>query len=422
MISEMKVLRSTLLPILLALCAIPARAGNPLLVSGQGVPFRWADNTVAYYTDLGGLGNQTNSEANALVQSAFQVWADVDNADIHFERLGNLGEDINADNIGDFLNALQNCEQPDNSIVYDLDGSALEAIGYDNNSILGFALAACANMAAGTYTNGIAMLNGRFIDGQPNTLSHQSLTLEEFQGAFVHEFGHLIGLDHSQVNLNCLTDMPCPQEDMEGVPVMFPFLLDVSPESILRLDDRSAVSMLYPSATISTTTGRIRGRVLFADGQTPAQGYNVVVRSVASPRSMAAASVSGYLFTPDAGNEMADIEGFPYGSHNPGLIGYYDIAGLPPGEYTVEVEPIHNSGAYPFIYDSGVGPIGNFLGFQYKMPGRCSPQYLHNPSSPADDCSEFTPLTVGAGQDLNVNTDIILLGTPPRFDAWEDGE
>lgn len=428
---QTRTFRRVMLQVFLALFAIPAMAGNPLLVSGPyesnpgGQPFLWPGNTIFYYTDLGDLGNQTNAEANTLVEDAFQVWADVDTADFHFERLGELDDDKTSENIVAFLNSVSNCEQPETSVVYDQDGSAITELGFDNNSILGFALAACIDPTTNHFTNGMALLNGRFIDGQPDTPSHQSLTLEEFRSAFVHEFGHLAGLGHSQVNLNCLTDMPCPVEDQDGVPVMFPFLLDASPEAILTLDDRSSISMLYPAATMSATTGRIRGSVLFSDGRTPAQGYNVVIRSVASPRDTAVSSISGFLFTPAAGNELVpnleDTYVF-FGSRDPDLIGYYDIVGLPPGEYTVEVESIHNLGDTAFVGNSGVGPIGDYLGFQYKMPGRCSPQFLHNPSSPGDGCSDYSILNVGAGQDLNVNTDVIILGTPSRYDAWEGGD
>jgi hypothetical protein len=30
-------------------------------------------------------------------------------------------------------------------------------------------------------------------------------------------------------------------------------------------------------------------------------------------------------------------------------------------------------------------------------------------------------VTVGAGETVNTQTDVILLGTPSRYDAWEDG-
>jgi hypothetical protein len=114
-------------------------------------------------------------------------------------------------------------------------------------------------------------------------------------------------------------------------------------------------------------------------------------------------------------------EEIPFGSQDQSLIGFYDIQGLPAGVYTIEVEAIHNTGDLAFIDGSAVGPIGSFLGFQYKMPGTCSLQFLNFPSSPSDDCSAKSTVTVGAGITVNTNTDVILLGTPPRYDAWEDG-
>jgi hypothetical protein len=269
----------------------------------------------------------------------------------------------------------------------------------------------------------MTVLNGRFIDGQPDSPSHSSATLAEFNVALTHQFGHLIGLDHSQINLNCLTAALCPADDLNGVPLMFPTLID-GMQATLKTDDLSAVSALYPAANFGSTTGRIQGRVFFSDGRTPAQGYNVVARKVSDPRRTAVSSVSGFLFTASAGNPLApigsDTEQF-FGSRDQALIGYYDLPGLPPGEYTVEVEALNNSGDTPFVEDSGVGPIGTYFGFQYKLPGICHPQYLKYPSSPADSCASKTNVNAAAGTVVNTNTDIIFLGTPPRYDAWEDG-
>jgi len=266
-------------------------------------------------------------------------------------------------------------------------------------------------------------LNGRFIDGQPDSSSHSSVTLDVFKAVLTHEFGHLIGLDHSQINLNCYTDSSCSTEDMEGLPVMFPVLLD-NATNTLKADDVAAVSVLYPASNFSSTTGRIQGRVLFSDGTTPAQGYNVIARLASDPRRTALSCVSGYLFTAGGSNPFApsiiNEEQF-YGSQDPSLIGFYDIPGLPSGDYTIEVEAIYNSGEIPFINGSSVGPIGAFLGFQYKLPGTCDPQYLNYPSSSGDSCSAKSTVSAGAGVVTDTNTDVIFLGTPPRYDSWEDG-
>jgi hypothetical protein len=411
---------------------LPVWAGGPLIVTGPssdhpGTPYRWNLAPIPYYTDRGGLGNQSNSAANTLVSEAFGVWQNIDTADVRFQNSGQLSYDVTAANILMFDDAIRNCgnaSQPANSIVYDLDGSIITALGMDYNSTLGFSETLCSDDTEGFYTRGWVVLNGRFIDGQADSSSHASVSLAEFKGVFVHELGHLIGLDHSQINLNCLTSSSCPSADLAGVPVMFPILLDGA-DATPKTDDIAAVSALYPASNFSTTKGRIQGRVVFADGKTPAQGYNVIARLEGNPRTMAVSSVSGYLFTAGVGNDLApsmyDEEQF-YGSQDPSLIGFYDLPGLPPGNYTIEVEAIYNSGDYAFIDSSSVGPIGQFFGFQYKMPGACNPQYLNYPSSASDRCSAKSTVAVGSGITVNTNTDVILLGTPPRYDAWEDGD
>ncbi len=410
----------------------PAQAGGPLYVTGlaadqPGKPYRWILNPIPYWTDQGGLGNQTNIQANNLVLEAFQVWQGVSTAEISFENSGQLDSNVTAGNITIFMNAIGGCSdtsQPVNAIVYDLNGSIIAALGMDNNSVLGFAGHVCSDDVSGTYTRGWSVLNGRFIDGQSNTPSHRTVTIDEFKATFIHEFGHLIGLDHSQINLNCLTDKAsCTSEDLSGLPTMFPVLTNIS-QSIPKTDDTAMLSALYPAPNFDVTTGRIQGRVFFADGQTQAQGYNVIARLVEDPRGTAVSCVSGFLYTAGAGNPLVPDENDTnlfFGSRDQSFMGYYDIAGLPPGSYTIEVEAINGSGAYPFVYGSGVGPIGSDLGFQFKMPGTCDLQYLKYPSSPDDGCFAKSIVTVGAGAVVHSQTDVILLGTPPRYDAWEDG-
>ena len=69
---------------------------------------------------------------------------------------------------------------------------------------------------------------------------------------------------------------------------------------------------------------------------------------------------------------------------------------MPPGSYTIEVETIDPS----FTDGSSVGPSDRPI----AMPG----------TAPAP----LGPIAIAAGQTSSGN-DIVLIGTPPRFDQFE---
>lgn len=434
---------SPLLLVLAALAAITAYAAGPLYVGGPGaapgVPFVWTINPLTYWTDLGSLGIKSNADADALVAQAFQVWQDVPTASISFSAAGELGADVDASNIAAVLDSIEGCGRlgstaKERSIIYDVDGSAVAALlGQENeNIVLGFSSPACGSsngVDSNSYQRGYAVLNGRFLDGI-DMRSNPEVTVTGFKAVMIHEFGHLIGLDHSQINLDCLTGGPAC--DLDGVPTMFPILLDDVAMSTPATDDIAALSELYPETVnnsptqvpYASTMGRITGQILFSDGLTPAQGFNVIARRTDNPLVIAVSSVSGYLFTADAGNPIYPWPGSDFGSRDPALIGFYDIPGLPPGNYTVEVEAIYNTGDYAFVGGSSVGPIGT-LGFQFPLPSvlptppACTSQYLSSIGAVAS-CTNKAQIAVTGGR-TNTDTDFFLMATPPRYDAWEDG-
>ena len=436
--------RSTLRPVgllliaLAAMAAATAYATGPLMVGGPGTavgePFRWTVNPLTYWTDLGLLGLQTNTDADTMVAQSFQVWQDVPTSNIGFSAAGELGADVDASNYLAVQNDLEDCGAPlgsvarERSIIYDVDGSLIESAGYDPNSVLGFASPICAasdGVSSNYFTRGLSVLNGKFLDGVDNA-SNPETTVAGFKAVMIHEFGHLLGLDHSQINLDCLTNPFC--DGLDGVPTMFPILIDEVAMSSLATDDIAGISELYPETVNNLPTqipqassfGRITGRILFSDGATPAQGFNVIARLSTNPSVIAVSMVSGFLFTADNGNPVYPWPGDPFGSRDQDLIGFYYIPGLPPGDYTVEVEAINNSGDYAFVGGSSVGPIGN-LGFQFPMPGTCASEFLNDAESATDQCTDSNTRTVSAGGGVSTGTDIILNGTPPRYDAWEDG-
>ena len=114
-------------------------------------------------------------------------------------------------------------------------------------------------------TEASAVLNGKWIDGNPDT----EISLTDFKAVFVHEFGHYLNLDHSQINqLEAFDGNPTNDN---AIATMFPFLIQGSGAaiSVLNLDDEVSVSRLYPDPSFATNFGSAHPGIcqfLHADG------------------------------------------------------------------------------------------------------------------------------------------------------------
>lgn len=386
----------------LLLPATPVHAGGPLLVRSNGTPYVWnTASPIAYRTDNGRL-SATVSEATVRgrVLAMFNVWQNVSSSNISYSRTGfissttgfsdgdvSTGVEYNAVE-GDCNNGIQS------PIIYDADGAIFTDLGVDVASVIGFA-GPCA-IDASNYFSGQAVMNGLFQDGQAAPVADISAT--EFDAAFVHEFGHFSGLDHSQINVNC--QFGCGTDDLSALPTMFPLLLHVS-QGVLSVDDVAWISKLYPQAGaggFASSHGTITGTVYFSDGQSHAQLVNVIARredtGLNQDRTTAVSVVSGYRFRIFHGNPINDPGGAGPGGTAPALIGLYEIP-VPPGNYRVELESIDAG----FTEGSSIGgPI------RIAMPG----------TAPAP----IGPINVTAGA-TSSGHDIVLIGTQPRFDQFE---
>jgi hypothetical protein len=293
------------------------------------------------------------------------------------------------------------CGDQWNPIIFDSDGSIVDDLfGTDaRNSILGFAGPECGTMVPPMITDAAALLNGRWIDGTA-TAKNPEISLVEFDAVIVHEFGHFVNLDHSQINLIEAFDVDASNDG--AVATMFPFLVNGREALSLHLDDRVSVSMLYPEESFGSLFGEITGSILRGN-RTPFQGAYVVARSVSDPRSTAVGFASGARFNPEesGGPPIATLEGS------------YEIPGLPPGNYTVEAEPVDPR----FRSGSGVGPLDPPV----DLSGL--PEFYSGPdeesTNPPDDPAVAVPVPVDVGARV-AGIDIILnrLVSPPN-DACE---
>jgi hypothetical protein len=371
-----------------------AIAGGPLFVRANGLPFVWSTSApIQYRTDNGPLSTETNEgTARSRVISMFNVWQSVATASISFNRAGFINStgaftDGDVSTLAEYNAVNANCTgSGQNPVIYDADGSILDALGLDTDSVVGFAGPCTINTTQ--ILSGSVVMNGLFDVGT-------SPTDQEYDAAFVHEIGHFAGLDHSQVNVNCMNG--CNTVNLNGLPTMFPFLLHGS-QITPSVDDVAWISRLYPTASFATTHGTITGRVYFSDGDSQAQLVNVIARRVdtgtSEDRTTAVSVVSGYKFKVFHGNSITNPAASGFGTSAPNDIGLFEIP-VPAGSYTIEVETINEE----FVDGSSIG--GPIL---IPMPGTAPP-----PSG---------PVVVGAGGTAAGN-DIILIGTPPRFDQFE---
>lgn len=322
----------------LGLLARPALAAGPLIVNSAGAPLVWSGGVVTWNPDRGTLGTLSNAAAVTFVADNFAKWQAVPTAALTITDAGAMPVDVTAANVGTYVGV---CGDGLSPIVFDTNGSITDALlgAGASNSILGFAGPECGSFDPPVITEGSAVLNGKFIDGIASG-SNPEISVTTFGGVFLHEFGHYLDLDHSQINLSEAFDATSANDDT--VATMFPILINGTEASTLARDDQVAISTLYPTASFASAFGRITGSVLRSDGVTPFQGAYVIARNLADPRHDAIGYTSGSLFA----------LGSPPG--DPALQGFFTLPGLTPGaSYTVEVEAV-----YPgFTGGSSVGPF-----------------------------------------------------------------
>ncbi len=386
-----------------------ARAGGPLATRANGNPYTWGAATIQYRTDGGNLSATVNNAAAlARVASMFDVWEDIASASISYNRAGAITaiggfSDGNVSTVSEFNAVDASCDAGSQSpIIFDETAAILIALGLDEDAIIGFAGPCALDPSQGRIVSGSALMNGLFQNG--NNADVPDLTAAEFDAAFVHEFGHFSGLDHSQANVEC-AQFSCGADDRAGLPTMFPFLATDQQRS-LSIDDVAWISKLYPAtgpSGFAATHGTITGTVLYSDGESHVQVVNVVARRIDTgsnqDRRFAASAVSGYRFrlcTPNPITDPPPDDCPAIGITDAEQIGFYEIP-VPAGTYTVEVEAIDPQ----FVEGSSVGP----LEFEQRpLPG--------TPPAPVG------PIVVAPGQASNGN-DLVLSGTPPRFDQFE---
>ena len=305
-------------------------AGGPLVLEGPNgnTPVTYLGANITLDVENGDLGALSNAAADTLVQRALNLWNNVPTSTVTLNLDSALIDlDVDESNYDTYIpandSAIPKPNDALNPLIYDNDGSIIDAFfGVQNGTILGFA-ASSVFIGGDHFEEGFIVING----------SVSGYTDAEYVLLFAHEIGHFFGLDHSQSNIDNQesqfgTPANCSTSSRSNYPVMYPIACRVADS--LHTDDVSAVSALYPKATINDDLGILEGR-LTTDTGNALLGANIWVENTTTFETYSI--VSDYL--------RQDT-------------GFYRLH-LPAGIYTLHANSINTS----FVSGSGVGPYSN---------------------------------------------------------------
>jgi hypothetical protein len=382
--------------LLLLAVASPAIAGGPLLIYDPATrtPYHWPAGNVNVYTDSGTNGPLTNSQSETLVQNTINEWTNVPTA--YFSaviagkiKLNNVATDITAANAGQVIST-EGHDAPNGGgifFIYDSDGTICSNFFGFPPGVLGVATPEFTQPGTPYITESWVVVNGSAVDpGDTSPYPGAS-----FGGVYTHEFGHTVGLAHTQTNgaaiffadnigpggCSPLAATPAVSQ----IETMYPFI-DPTPGSgsgfyaatIEQLDDVAPLSDLYPTAGWPNNTATITGKIFLGDGTTEVSGVNILARKLTDPDGNCISAMSG---------------DYTQGALGPD--GRYTLHGLTPGsQYLLYVDKIVQGGfsteptstVFMEEYWNGAHESGNV---------------------DTDTTCAYVPITVGAGGTATAN-------------------
>jgi hypothetical protein len=440
----------------LALVASGTFAGGPLYLGSNGQPVLWPrtvvqggalssqtvddQGRVLYHVDIGPLGSLSNEKAVGLIDRIFNLYSAIPTSTLKFANAGPIKDpstglpvDVTSANYARFRSSANPTFQ--NPIIFDSDGSITGSGG-----VLGFFGPIQFDPRNNVIREGLVVLNGAALD---------RIGTVPFLGVFTHEIAHLVGpLDHSQINgaiASGSSSSVQPAGYTRGqtfdlftpfVETLYPFIFSTANGSSLNsqlanngfgssgffvasldFDTQAALSSLYPTPEFSATLGAIEGRVVIKTpgGEVPLTGVNVVARRISKGTYPPDLSSTAFPDFPTAAIQL-DEDGVPIipptqnstdslataASAVTGLQfgpGTYKIAGLPEGQYLVQIQQINPNA----VGGSGIGPLDE------QIPLPVLEQYYNGANNASTSPSIFVPVTVSAGSTA-ANIDIILNG------------
>lgn len=254
-----------------------AMAGGPLNISDIGTASAWdTTSTIKYHPEDGTCGPYSNTSMLSKLETLTGLWSDLPEVDLTFEAVTGVLGQVGVDNYLTYVSLSSDNESPltdeINPIIFDDDASIVAELVGDANKflILGFAGATFFSTDATEVTDGQAVVNCACIDGVApcyidSLNEYYQVSEEELDFTILHELGHFLNLDHSNVNDQYYENGDAT--DDAYIPVMFPVSFESSGQTISpRTDDIAALAAIYPSATFQSDWCAVTGNILDAQG------------------------------------------------------------------------------------------------------------------------------------------------------------
>lgn len=334
-------------------------AGGPIYVNSQGVASAWDNaSAISFHPESGDCGPFSNAEMITKMEDDLSVWADLEEVDLEFSAVeGSLGL-VDSTNYTTYYYTgtteatdLDNTEDDINPVVFDEDAEITASVAGEENKylVLGFASIVGFNDDGDVINDGQVVINCRCIEGNESgscTYSGETFTFTETQldATIVHEMGHFLNLDHSQVNID-LYDNGDTSDDV-NLPIMFPVISDTALTVAVTQDDVEGIASLYPSSSVSSTGCWVTGDLLDVDGN---ELRCADVWATTSDDADTVSFVSGTLAV--AADNNSDGDTSDSGECESGC-GYFQLFLSTGKDYTLTIQPIYSG----FVGGSGMGP------------------------------------------------------------------
>ncbi len=349
-----------------------AEAGGPFMVANDdsGIPLKWQDSRLNWYLDPGNvspngsnaLGAEWLDEVFFLLTNNMKLYDSLGHqvvtSDFTHAKIGTLDRDVNLGNYEEY----KKLSAGPTAIIFDETGEIIADIFGEANAdhIVGVSAPTLSDSTNRFIVRGIAIFNGNAIE-KGIFGSKQEVFVPLFKATMLHEIGHLINLDHAQVNDDVAQE--CGEggsiSEREGlcgqlghvIPTMYPELFTIT-QSAFKMDDIISLSSVYPTTAFQNEFCTITGKIYDSRGKY-LKGVNVVASRADGSELQGMMDARSFISGAMTGNLGAIERTMRQGCS--GDSSYY-LKGIVPGrKYKVVAEPLNRK----YSGESGFEPLSS---------------------------------------------------------------